>query len=337
MRATASLIAIVLVVATAVVGTPNAGADLTAPPATTKLSIYYIVSPHPDDEYEGWAAFSAYTPVVYPIFITLTQGEHTTGCRTVNEQKGLSSTNTVWLEESEGELPPSPDPIGFVGMQQCKDARVNSHGGFLGEYAQSVDPFLQGGAPYAGTKSTAVGPARVYAGANYGRILFDTGDGNLSTSEVVSAIGAVNQFRNQYFPNLPLSRVVGASYSNAVAPNSDIPRIPGCFGYAHADHYVAYHALMATVVAGVEHHVRTCSLDLAATYTAPVAADHHEAAYGVPGVNNAMRFGAGQRYYGWLTDGAWPAPELDTQVVCPVVQTGVECHMFSRFQSFVVR
>lgn len=67
--------AVLLAATAAMVPATPASATIT----TTKTEIQYIISPHPDDVFEGWSLVQDST-ANYPVFITLTEGESTGWC-----------------------------------------------------------------------------------------------------------------------------------------------------------------------------------------------------------------------------------------------------------------
>ncbi|MCI2239631.1 hypothetical protein MO973_38465 [Paenibacillus sp. TRM 82003] len=320
--------------------TPSASES--APAATAAGGLDLVVSPHPDDELEAWSLL-AEEPGAYTVFVTLTLGEATVNCDPAEVER---STQTAW-----GELAPAPPPQG-PGTDSCKQARTASWNAFLDAAAES-DPHLPvlGDAP-APSVELAGHPARVRVADGGARVAVDGGDGELTADGVVEVVEAVLDLRGGRLPDLPLRRVVGASYAND-APDAGVNRAADgtctshpCEGdpryaeYEHPDHWAVREALLDHDLGARDGTcVATWPSDPAATRTAEVPVATYEALTGLgervdpADPQSLARQGAFQRAYGWLAfpETYWPQTEL------PVPDADGNPLIMARVQTFACR
>lgn len=144
---------LVLLLAAAV--SPAAALPLPLP----KTGVFYVVVPHPDDEFNIWSMIQAHSATDYIVWISLTQGEGTVSCldehSSKNEEPPYEPGAATWLAEgldytayktgpyryqgpnspvgqpNLGERHPYGDPWQGLHTQACKDARIASWHWFL--------------------------------------------------------------------------------------------------------------------------------------------------------------------------------------------------------------
>lgn len=266
---------------------------------STKKQLQYLVTAHPDDELAAWSLIEKSTDN-YPVFIVLTQGEHTGYC----EASGINH----WQPELGEARPATTLPYVGRGTKQCKDARIASWHRFLDGMAER-DNTLSKAPRFRGTFSATAGSFRVWADSKSARVVFDLGDGNLSSAEVTAAIQAVRSQRSQLFPLTKEYGVIAGSYSN-------IDRTNGCDHYDHSDHRSVHVAIYSTDqgTPGPQWG-RTCINDpdvRANGRIEEVDSDTYAHAMGVDAPSwdpnrypNARRLGAFQVHYGWLRSAYW--------------------------------
>lgn len=222
---------------------------------TLKKQIQYVVIPHPDDETESWAMI-ANSSQNYPVFMLMTQGDHTGFC---GHEEQLRAYQPL-----AGELPPIPEPA-FKDFAACDLARVNSWNLFLDQMAV-IDPFLDVPA-FVGTFPLTVPcgdcsrPERspeilspqgckdgvlsrvpamtydLYVGVSSARMVFNFGDCDLTAGEVSAAVRQARA--NTKAGLLPLKQeygIIGASFYNKQQGT-------GCSFYDHPDHGAIHVAL----------------------------------------------------------------------------------------------
>ncbi|MGQ7294954.1 hypothetical protein [Quadrisphaera sp. KR29] len=348
-----------------------AGAPRTAPPSSSSssattagevqaTSLVLVVTPHPDDELEAWAALPESTDT-YPVFLTMTDGEGTANC-----EPGEYAANQ-WAQV--GEVAPTPAPSG-KRSQSCRDARLDSWGRFLERSwaqgtGQPVESPPEQALPVAATGglepavdhpagTPPATTARAWVGQRSARVAVSAGDGDVTPEEVRWAVASVLAARGAVLPDLPLLRVLGATYSND-APDAGTHRAGDdgtchdrpCTGdsaaaeYEHPDHLAVREALLAPgadLGADEGTWVATWPSDPLATHVASLGEQRYEQLMGlgaevVPGrPDSRERLGTMQQEYGWLgfPGGYWP----QTEVVAPDGE-GAPLIM-ARTQSFVV-
>jgi hypothetical protein len=298
-----------------------------APPTTAKTSIAYVVSPHPDDELEGWALVAGRTEQ-YPVFVVLTHGEETGMCNV--EPSDDPAVPALNLQT--GERTPEPSPPQAPFSDGCQAARLDSWHHFL-DGMGNVDTALDQGPPLVGTftgdqrypddapplrcdtKGADNGACpsgdlpsptyQVWAGPKSARVAFDLGDGDLNAGEVTWAIQTVRALRGTSLPDLPEAGVIGAGYRNLNAS--------GTFVYDHKDHRAEHEALAGVDQGAGPQWARASSNDPAvdvrqtldqATFCAALcvtAADGHHYVEDHPAdAPTAWRWGFHQWAYGWL-------------------------------------
>jgi LmbE family N-acetylglucosaminyl deacetylase len=278
---------------------------------TTKKQLAYVVIPHPDDEFEAWSMIEK-SADNYPVFVLMTHGEETNGCTLAGKD---------WYQGNLGEYV-SGNPWQGKWNPACDAARLASYHLFLDRMAQ-VDPSLPYKPGYVGrfcfdgktTDGTAPSRidngvrhtsacAEVYASALGARVIFDLGDTDLTSAEVIWALQAVRTNRAQLsIPRLPEFEVLAAAFYNATAPGSGTPAYSDCDYYGHPDHHAIHAALWNTHVGAGPQYARTCDSDpdVAATSgrTSFVDTDTQAAAFEVDATTKQRR-GASAVAYGWL-------------------------------------
>lgn len=265
-------------------------------PSNGPSSVLYVVLPHPDDEFEVWSQLQD-TPDVYKVFVLLTHGEETVNC--LPDLPGYDPAV---------EPAPSPRPVG-LWTTACEDARLSSWRDFLSDMSDT-DPSVPGTFRDRGTVSrlasrgTAVcrydadplvcarrdRSAHLWTdtGGHGSLVVFDLGDRDLTSDEVVWAMRSVRDNRSKLGidPTLPSRGVVG-SYANTDHA--------GGFGYAHPDHLAVSKALTTTDLGLGPQLSATAQDDPRATVSGRVSTTAVTAAFGVNGSS-----GAHARRYGWL-------------------------------------
>jgi hypothetical protein len=278
---------------------------------TPKKQLAYVVIPHPDDEFEAWSMIEK-SADNYPVFVLLTHGEETNGCTTAGKD---------WYQGDLGEYV-FGNPWQGKWNPACDAARLASYHVFLDRMAQ-VDPSLPDKPAYVGRfcfdgkTSDGSAPSRidngvrrtsscaeVYASSLGARVIFDLGDTDLTSPEVIWALQAVRTNRARLtIPRLPELEVLAAAFYNATAPNSGVPAYAECDYYGHPDHHAIHAALWDTHVGAGPQYVRTCDSDpdVAGTSgrTSYVDSDIQSAAFAVE-ASTKQRRGASAVAYGWL-------------------------------------
>lgn len=295
-----------------------------------------VIAPHPDDEFLAFPALED-APGTYTVVVALTRGESTTRCVSIDQ----------YLQQEAGERPPDPLPTASRSPE-CAEARRDSWVAFLNDAGSLTREVRLG--PGSETETVKVvdarfgGEAEVWRGRDAGRILLSLGDGELSEPEVVAAVEGVLSLRGTALPDLPLERVVLASYWRPVEGSAVEVASPAplALTYEHADHQAVTMAAPAIASrAGADTWVNvppdyTPALALsdggdlervtrampAETYQAYLELEPQE---GGP----ALRIGALQVNYGWLAfpGQAWSAGEI------PDEESGV---LFARVQDYLI-
>lgn len=310
----------------------------------TRLQL--VVTPHPDDEMEGWSAIERGGDV-HTVWLVMTHGEGTAYCDpagwAVNAQPHL------------GEVLPEPAPTG-TRTPSCGAARLASWTTFLSladvddEAARAA---LDGdGHPCVPASATAppaesvhlpgAGDALAWSGPERTLVAVDGGDGHLGVEMVRAAVRAVLALPS--VPDLPLERVVAAAYVCSGTDALDGTGAPnGWAVYRHPDHLAVHEALLdPDLAAGLAPRagvlVATWPSDPAASLTAEIDPQEYERlmALGPPvdpdDPTSARRVGLMQRLYGWLGNpgGLWPPTEL------PLPDARGAALVMARRQTFVV-
>src|SRR6056297_1799835 len=213
-------------------GTTTAEEDSGGQPVTI------VVAPHPDDEFQGWGSLPDGRQAGDVVYVFLTQGEQTAFC-----EAGLPG-----FDASTGEGLPSPEPEGRF-TATCRQARINSTLRFLERMADAdpSSPVIESGpvvgGPFpaddaglcrldGGDECIPVPPTvDVYTADGAPAVLiFDLGDGDLSTDEVEWALRTIITERDALGidPSRPFGELVAASY--ATGGESE------CYVYDHPDH-----------------------------------------------------------------------------------------------------
>ncbi len=279
----------------------------------TQLS--YVVFPHPDDEYEGWALIDNSTSN-YKVFLMMTRGEETAGCLPASAGTGgpfwYEGPNSPVGAPDYNERMPTPYPWAGKWTNECKQARVESFRTFLEAMAASDaslprSPTSRGRFCFSGTPGDGQAPtvvdngvtresrcADVWSNSVGAIVVFDLGDGDLRPAEVIWALQQVRANKAQLgIPALPEWNVIGASYYNTQYPNCDT--------YAHTDHRAIHTALWNTNVGAGPQWVRTCLSDPDLTATGGRISSVSDATHARTfQMNGNIRLGPNPRIYGWL-------------------------------------
>lgn len=328
--------------ATVLVAAATTGGLLISP-GREPTGLQLIVSPHPDDELLAWPAIED-DPSTYTVVLTLTRGEATSFCARVEER----------TQTEAGEL--LPDPVPAAGdTAACGEARVQAWTSFLtraGEHTAEID---RGATErFTGSDDRLGGEADFWVGSNAAHIVLSLPDGALSEDTVVAAVEAVLESRGETLPDLPLRRILSASYwndspghghrrraSGDCTAHAPCPGEPTAFEYEHPDHRsvsVAMAALAPQTEIGAWVSVPPgdswglqqtlgSGVGEVRTLTLPRTAYEELMGLGADGLRGPQRLGLQQQVYGWLAfPGQWWAPG-------EVVDTDV---LYARAQSYLV-
>jgi len=286
--------------------------------AASMLPIRYLLAPHPDDEFAIWSM--AQDPTRYPVLVVLTQGEKTGACAGGG------------LQAERGERAPSPQPFAAKLTPTCAAERVDSLLAFLHDMG-AVDPrwlSLRDRGEHVATDApsdtpTALAPSpcptppacardatyHLWVGDTAALLVFDLGDGDVTTADVVWAIATTRHARGA-FPTQIEGDIVGMGYHNTIDTNF--------VGYDHPDQN-AIRTVLTHDDLGLPggQYSRTYPDDPDRTMTVAVDAAVFATATAVtpgpvdPVANpDATRVGALQVDYGWLAfpNGYWYAEKL---------------------------
>ena len=292
--------------------------------ASPLTAMQVVVSPHPDDELEGWAKIRT-DDDLYTVFVVMTNGEGTANC---NGAPGL--------DRRQGERPPRPTPgEKDQKSQTCARARIDSWQHFLDLTAKT----LPHGDQLADMRQVIGADPSIWVGPHSARVVFDLGDGNLTGQEVKRAVRQVIAQRGNVLPGLPVRRLVAAAYWND-APLAGDRRAPcpadePCPGddrdyeYENRDHEA-----VSTTLAGMASltedgvWIATGEHDPAATedVSLPQAVYAEMMGLGPGSSDDVLRKGAQQVAYGWLSFPGryWIVGERstsDSDVLFPRVQS----------------
>jgi hypothetical protein len=252
------------------------------------VQMSYVVSPHPDDEWQMWSLIENSSDN-YKVFITLTRGEQSTYCAAPYTGNPPSV--------------PNPYPNGKWSAT-CEEARLNSWLGFFTQMS-ATDPSIPGDwvaqgekGPFpskgvslrvddgAGLIQASTG-ARVWLDAQ-GRgaaVSFDLGDGDLTAAEVRWAVETVRDNRAALGINstLPNWNVLGA-FANTQYANCQI--------YGHADHTALHDAFWNVDFGAFYQSAASCATDPDGVRTQVVGDNATNTAWGPAG--------AFKTQFGWL-------------------------------------
>jgi hypothetical protein len=263
--------------------------------------LQYVLVPHPDDEYQGWALVAERSET-YPVFILLTHGERTVMC----DGRGFHPEH--------GERAPQPQPFVADDRARCAAQRLDTWHAFLDAMAALDDtldvpgeeatitgaPPEDGPAPSHPDRPDPPLDFSLRVGVDSARAVFDLGDGDLEAYEVAWALETVRAERSR-LPVTAEGDAVGAAFSNPAG-------LEDCVAYPHPDHAAVVDALWETDfgLPGAQYG-RVCATDPRAAVVEAVPAELHEAVWGVdpppvdPHANpDATRTGVAQEVYGWL-------------------------------------
>ena len=311
-----------------------------------------VVTPHPDDEVEGWAVVER-SQDVHTVWLTSTHGEGTAYCD--------PTAHAGNLDVRLGDVAPDPSPTG-PRTASCAAARLASWATFLSladvpddDARAALDEDGRPPVPATATAPPArtvhlpgAGDALVRTGERRTLVALDGGDGHLRADAVRAAVRTLLCWRPRaappVVPDLPLERVVAAAYACSGTDALDgTGEANGWAVYRHPDHLAVREALLdpglaAELAPRCGVLVTTWPSDPAASLTAEVARAEYERLMGLgPPVDpddaaSVRREGLAQRLYGWLGNpgGLWPPTEL------PVPDADGAALVMSRVQTFVV-
>ncbi len=208
-------------------------------PGDAQDGLVLVVAPHPDDELTAWAALADTGADSYAVFLTLTRGESTRACREVQGQ----------VQHEHGERAPRPSPVG-IGHPTCGHARLYSWWTFLEAAGRDFPAARTGPAAHVVLDNGPGGrQADVWVGETGARIALTLPDGAVGVGDATSAVTQVLDLRGDLLPDLPVTRIVSATYwndSNAHGNRttssgdcreaSDCPGLAEAYEYEHADH-----------------------------------------------------------------------------------------------------
>lgn len=268
-------------------------------------AVVYAAMPHPDDEFQAWSLLE--NSDHFTVIVFLTGGERTQHC----SEEGFSRG---WQEGLE--IPPSTIPTALEDGT-CFEARLESTRRYFEQMSQ-IDNTIPGDFAEGLTVSDLVDDDDVVCSREAGGecteinldaevwpdqqqrgvlIAFDLGDGNLTQPEVEWALTQVQESPVKFGidPELPSGYAVSGYY------NDDNP---DCFDYPHPDHGAVARTLESVDLGLGLQIVATCSdpgkdvLNLTVSERSADAAFHFRAD---SEVENAVRQGAHEAHYGWLS------------------------------------
>lgn len=282
-----------------------------------------FVSPHPDDEFQMWSLIED-RPLEYTVFVFLTRGEESRFC----DPPAYSEA----LQENLGEVAAQPPPAG-KGTQECIEGRINATLGFLSAMSQT-DPSIPGdfGEPqqFFLPENTDLEMCRVDDGQRVcdetvrqvniwhdvhdrgAVVFFHLGDGDLTPPTIEFALHSLLDSREQWglAPELPVGAMVGAFANDGSHP---------CYAYPHPDHLAVHEVLW-----NVDFHEgpqlgATCFLNRYQRMSASVSSVAVETAFSV--AEDGTRYGAHERYYGWLHSQTYPLAHVRQSALFHRIQT----------------
>jgi hypothetical protein len=274
---------------------PTASATVASSPAAVTLPIRYLVAPHPDDEFAIWSMEQDTDH--YPVLVVLTDGERTAAC------------SGAGLQADDGERLPSPQPFTSKLTANCAAERVDSLVAFLRGMA-AVDT------RWAELRDLGEHPAlssspgcledfgcngfHLWEASGAALLVFQLGDGELTTAKVSWAVGAAREARSM-LPTQHEDDIVGMGYHNTGDASFMI--------YNQPDQLAVY-TVMTTTNLGLPgaQYSRTYPADPATAITRQVTPSVFAFATKVtPGPDDPMsnpharRVGPLQVDYGWLS------------------------------------
>lgn len=281
-----------------------------------------VLAPHPDDEFLAFPALPE-APGTYTVLVTLTRGERSSRCDDVER----------YLQEDAGEDAPDPLPEADDAAS-CARARLDSWHSFLDAAAGPTRAVRLG--PAASVEESSPedtrfgGSAEVRRGRDGARVVLSLPDGELTEASSARAVEALLGLRGDALPDLPVARVLLASYWND-APDAGVRVQDGCAGaadcpgdpdaveYEHPDHRALTLAAPAIAAAADADTWVSVPPDFTSVWDEPEVALERRAldpdAYaeylglGPAGADGPERVGILQSAYGWLaTPGQWWTP-----------------------------
>ena len=208
-------------------------------PGAAQDGLVLVVAPHPDDELTAWAGLADTGADSYTVFLTLTRGESTRACREIQGQ----------VQQEHGERAPRPSPVG-VGHPTCGHARLDSWWSFLEAAGGDFPAARTGPAAHVVLDHGPGGrQADVWVGERGARVARTLPDGAVGVGDAASAVTQVLDLRGDLLPDLPVTRIVAATYWNDSGAHgnrttsggdcveaSDCPGWAEAYEYEHADH-----------------------------------------------------------------------------------------------------
>lgn len=176
----------------------------------TQRGIHIFLTPHPDDELQGWSSLTN-DPSIYTVFVASTRGESTRNCDP-DIDAAHPGRPQVRPDLGEDPLPISPPP----GRRTpgCGQARITSWNRFL----DAAAAFSSSASLGEGTKirefdmQIAGADAHAWVGSAGARVSLNLGDGHLQTPRVVAAVRELLGTRGKILPNLPVTMITCAGY-----------------------------------------------------------------------------------------------------------------------------
>jgi hypothetical protein len=289
-------------------------------PGQGPTGLQLLVSPHPDDELMAWAALED-DPQTYTVVVTLTRGEGTANCARAQER----------TQAAAGERLPEPVPV-EANTPECGEARVDAWRTFLDEAGRHDAEVRLGRASRHTVEDPRLGgDADFWVGTNSARASLALPDGDVTHQGTVEAVNALLEQRGGMLPDLPLRRILSASYWNdspdagartvengACRGPRDCPGDPEALEYENHDHRAATSAMSTlgglaelgawVVVPPSEPGAVSARGKPAEVRTLAMTPEHYDVymALGEPGPEGPQRLGIHQVVYGWLAfPGNW--------------------------------
>ncbi len=323
------------------------GALLSAP-GREPTGMQVIVSPHPDDEFLVWSAIED-DPSTYTVVVTLTRGEATSRCQRAEDTADVEV----------GEVLPDGLPAAS-GSAECAQARLQSWRSFLDAAARDTSEIALGRSAdveHVTLTNQAWGRAAdVWVGENAAYVALSLGDGGVTQDGAKEAVQALLDQRGSTLPDLPVRRILAASYwndsdsdgartaaSGDCSAATDCPGTTEAFEYEHPDHRATSLAMASlapqtqagswiSAPSGAEGLSALVGDSRAEVVTGEVEPSVYEAIMGLGpngdgGEGDRQGEGLQQEFYGWL---AFPGDSW-----APGERSGGDV-LFAREQSFLV-
>lgn len=290
-------------------------------------AVVYAAMPHPDDEFQAWSLLEDSDH--FTVIVLMTRGERTQYCSEEGFLRG-------WQEGLE--ISPSTIPEALED-ETCAAARMESIRGYLDQMSQTdtsipgdledsftVDDLTDNegivcsreadGECTQTNLSAEVWLDRQKRGA---LISFDLGDGNLNQDEVAWALAHIKEDPEKFGidPQLPDGFVVSGYYSDDN---------PNCYEYPHPDHAAVAQTLESVELGLGPQFVTTCSEAGKNVLQRTVSDRSADAAFQFRAETEsegAVREGAHEAHYGWLSETVYPLDREQQQLLFMQEQTFV--------------